>query len=48
MAEAQSRFDADARELPAESRDHRARFGVYFYSEREAAAEPTDPERNEP
>lgn len=48
MDEARSRFEADARELPAEARDHRARFGVYFYSEREAAAEPTDPERNPP
>lgn len=35
LAEAQARFDADAQALPAEERRHRARFGVYFFSERE-------------
>jgi hypothetical protein len=35
MAEAQNRFDGDAAAAPAEERRHRARFGVYFYSERE-------------
>jgi hypothetical protein len=34
MQQAQVRFDADA-PLPAAERRHRARFGVYFYSERE-------------
>jgi len=35
MGEAQTRFDADAQQAPAAERGHRARFGVYFYSERE-------------
>jgi hypothetical protein len=35
MAEAQQRFDADAATARPEERRHRARFGVYFYSERE-------------
>jgi Family of unknown function (DUF6502) len=35
LAEAQARFDADERDLPAEAPRHRARFGVYFYSEQE-------------
>jgi hypothetical protein len=38
MAEAQTRFDADAADAvhaPADTRRHRARFGVYFYSEQE-------------
>lgn len=34
MQQAQTRFDGDAT-LPAPQRDHRARFGVYFYSDRE-------------
>jgi hypothetical protein len=34
-AEAQQRFDADAASCPPAQRGHRARFGVYFYSERE-------------
>ena len=34
MQQAQERFDGDA-PLPAAERGHRARFGVYFYSERE-------------
>ena len=34
MQQAQLRFDGDA-PLPAAERRHRARFGVYFYSERE-------------
>jgi Family of unknown function (DUF6502) len=34
MAQAQKRFDDDAA-LPAEQHQHRARFGVYFYSERQ-------------
>jgi hypothetical protein len=34
MPLAQARFDADAA-LPAEQRRHRARFGVYFFSEKE-------------
>lgn len=34
MQEAQSRFDADAKGPPAQRR-HRARFGVYFYSQGE-------------
>jgi hypothetical protein len=33
MSEAQTRFDADAREAPPEQRRQRARFGVYFYSQ---------------
>ena len=36
MAEAQSRFDADAATATPEARRHRARFGVYFYSEQES------------
>lgn len=32
---AQQRFDADAAELPADQRDHRARFGVYFLIDRD-------------
>lgn len=43
MAEAQARFDGDAAELPAAERDHRARFGVYFYSEPMAAPAPAAP-----
>ena len=35
MTEAQLRFDADAASAPAAARNHRARFGVYFFSERE-------------
>lgn len=35
MSEAQTRFDADAEQASAPERKHRARFGVYFYSERE-------------
>lgn len=35
MGEAQQRFDADAADATPTQRDHRARFGVYFYSERE-------------
>jgi Family of unknown function (DUF6502) len=35
MAEAQARFDADAAGAPREERQHRARFGVYFYSDRD-------------
>jgi hypothetical protein len=35
MAEAQTRFDDDAAHAPAEARRHRARFGVYFFSEQE-------------
>ena len=45
MAEAQARCEADAKALPAAQRDQRARFGVYFYSEREAAAAPAADER---
>ena len=37
MREAQQRFDADAA-LPAAQRSHRARFGVYFFSDREDAS----------
>lgn len=47
MAEAQARCDADARDLPAEQRDQRARFGVYFYSEPRAVAAPPAVERKE-
>jgi Family of unknown function (DUF6502) len=36
MQEAQTRFDADATEAPPEERRHRARFGVYFFSDRES------------
>jgi Family of unknown function (DUF6502) len=36
MAEARQRFDTDAATLPAEQRRHRARFGVYFFSEEES------------
>lgn len=35
MAQAQESFDGDAAAQPADQRRHRARFGVYFYSERE-------------
>lgn len=35
MQEAQERFDNDATQANATTRTHRARFGVYFYSERE-------------
>lgn len=35
MQEAQTRFDADAATAPPQARSHRARFGVYFYSEQE-------------
>lgn len=35
MAEAQARFDDDAAHAPTEQRRHRARFGVYFFSDRE-------------
>jgi len=35
MQEAQARFDEDARSARPEDRTHRARFGVYFYSEEE-------------
>ena len=36
MQEAQTRFDADAEQTAPEQRQHRARFGVYFYSQEEA------------
>ena len=36
MGQAQARFDADAATAPPEQRRHRARFGVYFFSERES------------
>ena len=35
MQEAQLRFDGDAAAAPPAARHHRARFGVYFYSEQE-------------
>lgn len=35
MQEAQQRFDSDAASAAPEARRHRARFGVYFFSERE-------------
>lgn len=35
MAESQRRFDHDAAHTPAAERRHRARFGVYFFSEQE-------------
>ena len=35
MQEAQGRFDADAAQAAPQTRKHRARFGVYFFSERE-------------
>ena len=35
MAQAQERFDDDARGAPAAQRTHRARFGVYFFSDRD-------------
>jgi hypothetical protein len=35
MGEAQTRFDTDAVLAPPDQRHHRARFGVYFFSERE-------------
>ncbi len=35
MGKAQARFDADAVHAPADERRHRARFGVYFFSEQE-------------
>lgn len=37
MGEAQERFDADAAHTAPEERRHRARFGVYFYSEQESS-----------
>ena len=36
MAEAQARFDDDARGASAAERTHRARFGVYFYSDKQS------------
>ena len=36
MQEAQLRFDTDAAQAPPEKRQHRARFGVYFFSGPEA------------
>jgi hypothetical protein len=36
MAEAQTRFDDDAQRAAPADRNHRARFGVYFYSGRES------------
>ncbi|MBL0087877.1 MAG: hypothetical protein IPP44_14885 [Ideonella sp.] len=33
MHEARMRFDADAVSVPADQRQHRARFGVYYFSE---------------
>jgi hypothetical protein len=35
MEEAQARFDDDAVSADAGKRRHRARFGVYFYTDRE-------------
>jgi hypothetical protein len=35
MDTARARLDADAKQLPPAARRHRARFGVYFYSEEE-------------
>jgi hypothetical protein len=35
MAEARSRFDADAAQAPQDQRVHRARFGVYFFKTQE-------------
>ena len=35
MQEAQTRFDGDAAQASAATRNHRARFGVYFFSQRE-------------
>ena len=35
MSEAQTRFDGDARNTTPPERRHRARFGVYFFSDRE-------------
>ena len=35
MGEAQTRFDTDATEAEPAQRTHRARFGVYFYSDRD-------------
>jgi len=35
LAEAQQRFDQDAAGVPPSERRHRARFGVYFYTDRE-------------
>ena len=35
MGEAQARFDTDAAQAAPHQRQHRARFGVYFFSERE-------------
>ncbi len=36
MAKAQTRFDADAADATPQARNHRARFGVYFFSDRES------------
>ena len=36
MAKAQTRFDTDAQEVKPKERNHRARFGVYFFSDRES------------
>lgn len=38
MGEAQARFDHDQTQAQPEARVHRARFGVYFYSDREPTA----------
>lgn len=40
MGEAQVRFDADQAGAPAQARTQRARFGVYFYAERDTPAAP--------
>jgi hypothetical protein len=37
MEQAQQRFDADAAQAAPEERRHRARFGVYFFSEQETS-----------
>ncbi|WP_088280340.1 DUF6502 family protein [Ideonella sp. A 288] len=36
MGEAQRRFDTDAAEAPPDERRHRARVGIYFFSDRES------------
>jgi hypothetical protein len=44
MPVAQQRFDADAAQLPPEERRHRARFGVYFFSNPAAPHDKEAPE----
>ena len=43
MQEAAKRFELDARDSPAHERNHRARFGAYFYSQQDPTNVQNDP-----